>query len=194
MERIFDPFFTTKAAGEGTGMGLSVVYGIVMSYGGDILVESVPGRGTTFSIYLPQLPTNVEIEDVDEQPLVGGNERILLVDDEEGIVHVTKTLLSSLGYTVTAHTSSIDALADFREQPEEFDLIITDLTMPLMNGMTLAQELLDIRPGMPIMLISGAQENFTTETAEAIGVNASLMKPFLTHELSNQIRTLLDKK
>lgn len=194
MERIFDPFFTTKAAGEGTGMGLSVVYGIVMSYGGDILVESVPGRGTTFSIYLPQLPTNVESEEVDEQPLVGGSERILLVDDEEGIVHVTKTLLVSLGYTVTAHTSSIDALADFRAQPEQYDLVITDLTMPLMNGMTLAQELLDTRPELPIMLVSGAQENFTAETAEAIGVDASLMKPFLTHELSNQIRTLLDKK
>jgi CheY-like chemotaxis protein len=192
MERIFDPFFTTKAAGEGTGMGLSVVYGIVMSYGGDILVESVPGRGTTFSIYLPLLPANVESEVESEPPLVGGTERILLVDDEESIVNVTKTLLVSLGYTVTAYTSSLDALAEFNEQPNDFDLVITDLTMPQMNGMALAQELLDIRPGMPIMLVSGAQENFTVETAEAIGVDASLMKPFLTHELSTRIRALLD--
>lgn len=192
MERIFDPFFTTKAAGEGTGMGLSVVYGIVMSYGGDILVESVPGRGTTFSIYLPQLPTKIESEEKSEPPLVGGTERILLVDDEESIVHVTKTLLVSLGYSVTAHTSSLNALADFKEQPDDFELIITDLTMPEMNGMALAQEVLEIRPGMPIMLVSGAQENFTVETAEAIGVDASLMKPFLTHELSTHIRELLD--
>ena len=192
VERIFDPFFTTKAAGEGTGMGLSVVYGIVMSYGGDIVVESTPGKGTTFAIYLPQLPANENNEEPVDEPLVGGNERILLVDDEVGIVQVTETLLTSLGYTVTTHTSSAAALDDFRAQPEQFDMVITDLTMPDMNGMTLAHELMKIRPGLPIMLISGAQENFATEIAEAIGVDASLMKPFLAHELSSKIRKLLN--
>jgi CheY-like chemotaxis protein len=194
IERIFDPFFTTKAQGEGTGMGLSVVYGIVMSYGGDILVESVPGKGTTFSIYLPQVATGGESEEVKDEPLVGGHEHILLVDDEEAIVNVAETLLEGLGYEVTAHTSSMDALASFREQPEEYDLVITDLTMPQMNGIVLSQELLEIHPGLPILLISGAHENFTMETARAIGVDASLMKPFLTHELANRIREMLDRE
>jgi signal transduction histidine kinase/CheY-like chemotaxis protein len=192
MERIFDPFFTTKSAGEGTGMGLSVVYGIVMGYGGDILVESVPGAGTTFSIYLPELPVQSESREMGERLLVGGDEHILLVDDEEGIVQVTKTLLTSLGYSVTDYTSSLEALANFSLQPNHFDLVITDLTMPQMNGVSLSEEILAIRPGTPIMLISGAQENFTKETAVAIGVDASLMKPFQAHELSSRIRYLLD--
>lgn len=192
MERIFDPFFTTKAAGEGTGMGLSVVYGIVMSYGGDILVESVPGKGTTFAIYLPELPTNAESNEVNEPPLVGGSERILLIDDEESIVHVTHTLLVSLGYTVTPYTNSLEALEHFREGFNHYDLVITDLTMPHMNGLALAHEMLEIRPGLPILLISGAQEKYTGEAADALGIDASLMKPFLTHELASRIRFLLD--
>jgi CheY-like chemotaxis protein len=190
MERIFDPFFTTKAAGQGTGMGLSVVYGIVMSYGGDILVESVPGHGTTFSIYLPELPASAENEEESHPPLTGGTERILLVDDEEGIVHVTETLLSSLGYAVTVYTSSKDALESFRQHPNHFDLVITDLTMPEMDGLALSKKLREIRTDLPILLISGAHENVTTETAAAIGVDISLMKPFLTHELSSRIRQL----
>jgi CheY-like chemotaxis protein len=194
LERIFDPFFTTKAAGEGTGMGLSVVYGIVMSYGGDILVQSTPGSGTTFSIYLPQLPTNAEREEASHPPLIGGSEHILLVDDEEGIIHVVQTLLQSLGYTVTAYTSSPDALAHFRRHPDDFELVITDLTMPKMNGMTLAQAILELRPGLPILLISGAHESFTREYAQAMGVDVLLMKPFLAHELAGKIRDLLDAK
>ncbi len=192
MERIFDPFFTTKVAGEGTGMGLSVVYGIVMSYGGDILVESVLGKGTTFSIYLPELSTITESDEMSASPLVGGTERILLVDDEEGIVHVTETLLVSLGYMVTSYINSMDALIHIRQQPNQFDLVITDLTMPHMDGMTLAQEVLALRPGLPILLISGAHEKFTAEVAAANGVDASIMKPFLTNELATRIRYLLD--
>jgi CheY-like chemotaxis protein len=194
MERIFDPFFTTKAAGEGTGMGLSVVYGIVMSYGGDITVDSAPGKGTTFSIYLPQLATVLEGEENASSPLTGGNERILLVDDEEGIVHVTKTLLESIGYHVTAYTSSVEALANFQLHAYEFDLVITDLTMPQMNGVAFAKALLGIRPNLPILLVSGAHENFTAENAHELGVDASLMKPYLATELSTRIRYLLDAK
>lgn len=194
MERIFDPFFTTKAAGEGTGMGLSVVYGIVMSYGGDISVESAPGKGTTFSIYLPELETVAEGEEGNGESLAAGSESILLVDDEEGIVHVTKTLLESLGYAVSAHTSSVEAFADFQKHVHEFDLVITDLTMPQMNGVALAKALLNLRPELPILLVSGAHENFTAENAHELGVDASLMKPFLATELSSRIRHLLDPK
>ncbi|MCC6455552.1 MAG: response regulator [Caldilineaceae bacterium] len=194
LERIFDPFFTTKAAGEGTGMGLSVVYGIVMSYGGDIVVKSTPGNGSSFSIYLPQLPTNGEGEETRQTPLTGGTERILLVDDEEGIVHVAQTLLTSLGYTVIGCASSLEAFEHFRGHPDDFDLVITDLTMPKMNGMMLAHAIRELRPALPILLISGAHESLTAEHARASGVNGLLTKPFLAHELAGKIRDLLDAK
>lgn len=193
IERIFDPFFTTKPAGEGTGMGLSVVYGIVMGYGGDILVESEVGKGSTFSIYLPELPENHHAEQQDDKLSVGGTERILLLDDEEGIVQVTQMLLSSLGYQVTAHTKSAEALADFRAEPQAYDLVITDLTMPHMDGITFAKAVRAIRQDVPIMLISGTHETLNQETAEALNIDTSLMKPFQTQELSLRIRHLLDR-
>ena len=193
MERIFDPFFTTKPAGEGTGMGLSVVYGIVRGYGGAVMVESVPGEGTTFSIYLPELHAESESVLANLPELAGGNEHILLVDDEESIVQVTRTLLTELGYQVAAHSNSLDALAHFRAQPTTFDLVITDLTMPQVSGITLAQAVLALRPEIPILLISGAQENLTAGVAEAVGIDAALTKPFLAHELAARVRSLLDK-
>ena len=191
MERIFDPFFTTKPAGEGTGMGLSVVYGLVMSDGGDITVDSVPGKGTTFSIYFPQLATVAINERVTSEDLVGGTERILLVDDEEGIVHVTKTILNGLGYNVMAYTSSVEALAHFREQPDQVDLVITDLTMPQMGGVALAEAMLEIQPNLPVLMMSGGHESIALETAQAAGITL-LMKPFLTRDLATKVRRLID--
>ena len=191
MEHIFDPFFTTKAAGEGTGMGLSVVYGIVMGYDGDITVDSTPGRGSTFQIHLPQISDVAESEATAPTPLSGSNKHILLVDDEEPIVRVTKVVLQSLGYTVTDHINSVAALADFRERPEQFDLVITDLTMPRMTGIALAQALHDIRPDLPILLVSGAHEMLQSETAETAGVRDTLMKPFLMSDLAKKAHRLL---
>ena len=191
MEHIFDPFFTTKAAGEGTGMGLSVVYGIVMSYEGEITVASTPGQGSTFQIYLPQVPAVAEIEEAATRLIAGGNKHILLVDDEESIVRVTKVVLQSMGYTVTDHTSSEAAFAEFSQRPELFDLVITDLTMPRITGMALAQALHDIRPGLPILLISGANEMPHTETAETAGIRDTLTKPFLMSDLATKVHRLL---
>jgi nitrogen-specific signal transduction histidine kinase/CheY-like chemotaxis protein len=145
MERIFEPFFTTKGIGEGTGMGLAVVHGIVTSYGGAIMVKSAPGCGTTFTIYLPRLDQAVEDEAALPEPIPAGSGGcILLVDDDEGLVRLGREVLALLGYDVVAYTSSREALEAFRAAPERYDLVITDQTMPQMTGETLTQELRDI--------------------------------------------------
>ncbi len=191
MEHIFDPFFTTKAAGEGTGMGLSVVYGIVMSHDGDITVESAPGQGSSFQIYFPQIVGVTASEAGAPLEISGGNKQLLLVDDEESIVRVTKMVLENLGYTVTDFTDSVAALAEFRQQPDRFDLVITDLTMPAMTGNALAQAVHDLRPDVPILLVSGAHETLQNEATEISGKLDTLMKPFLMSELAKKVHRLL---
>jgi len=192
LDRIFDPFFTTKKPGEGTGLGLSVVYGIVKSYGGAITVQSEVGKGTDFNMYLPML-TEVETEQEakDETPIPGGKERILFVDDEAALVELTIGTLSALGYEVTGRTSSLEALELFRTLPDSFDLVITDMTMPNMTGSELAQQLMRLRPDIPVILCTGFSEAMTHEKARAIGVREFIMKPIVQRQIAEAIRRAL---
>ena len=193
MERIFDPFFTTKEPGEGTGMGLAVVHGIVKSHGGAITVHNDPGEGTTFHVYLPRLESPTEPEEaLTAEPAPRGKERILFVDDEEQLVRMGQRMLERLGYSVTARTSSVEALEAFRAQPEKFDLVITDQTMPNMTGVELARELMRIRPDIPVILITGFSEAVTLEKAGRMDIREYIMKPVLLRDLGKAIRRVLD--
>ncbi|MGA2333113.1 MAG: PAS domain S-box protein [Syntrophales bacterium] len=195
MDRIFDPFFTTKKPGEGTGLGLSVVYGIVKSYGGAITVTSEVGKGTGFNVYLPLLTGVEDKEEANvEEPVPRGNERILFVDDEAALVQLATSILSGLGYEVTGRTSSPEALQVFRNRPDSFDLVITDMTMPNMTGSELAQQLMRIRPDIPVILCTGFSEEVTQEKARAIGVREFIMKPIVRRQIAEAIRRALDKK
>jgi len=196
MEKMFEPYFTTKKKGEGTGLGLSVVYGIVHSYGGHISVYSDLGKGSIFKIYLPVLESSgLGADEVvaDQAPLPRGSERILAVDDEETIFTLEKNVLEGLGYKVTALGSSREALERFTESPGSFDLVITDMTMPEMNGTELAREILAIRPGIPIILCTGFSEAVNEEKAKALGIKAYVMKPVLIRDLAQVVRKVLDE-
>ncbi len=193
LERMFDPFFTTKPIGEGSGMGMAVVHGIVTSHGGAIAVDSVVGKGTKMEIFLPAVPATVLEGLGDQSPIPVGRETILFVDDEETIVHLGKELLNQLGYTVEVHTSSPEALQHFRQDPQRFDLVITDQTMPLLTGESLARELLRIRPDLPIILCTGFSHTMSAEKAKALGIQAYLMKPLAIRDLAPIVRHVLDK-
>ncbi len=192
VERIFEPYFTTKKAGEGTGLGLSVVHGIVRSHGGDIVVHSEPGKGTTFEVFLPLIQEEVEQEVEDTEDLPTGHERVLLVDDEQALALMGKQMLESVGYTVETRTSSVEALELFRMKPGHFDLVVTDLTMPNLTGRELAREIKALRPDMPIVLCTGFSELVTEERAQALGIAALITKPVLKSKLARTVRTALD--
>jgi two-component system cell cycle sensor histidine kinase/response regulator CckA len=192
MNRIFDPFFTTKPQGEGTGLGLSVVYRIVKSHGGSIAVESEVGRGSTFDVYLPRTPEAECEDDRNKAPASGGSEHILFVDDETVLVDMGERMLSALGYRVTAVANGPDALAIFREKPGDFDLVITDMTMPGMTGAELSREILNIKPGFPIILCTGFSEIISEGGAKAMGIRRFLMKPVFLDTLAGEIRTVID--
>jgi PAS domain S-box-containing protein len=196
MGRIFEPYFTTKDIGKGTGMGLSIVHGIVKSYGGDVTVESEAGIGTSFHVYLPLVEGDEDIlETVKELgQLPTGTERILFVDDEKGGIDAIQPMLEKLGYKVTARTSSIEALEAFRNNPQRFDLVITDMTMPNMTGKDLAKELMSIRPDVPIILCTGFSEKIDERRAEEMGIRAYVMKPIAMRQIANTIREVLDNK
>lgn len=191
MERIFDPFFTTKGAGEGTGLGLAVVYGIVKNYGGAITVYSEQGKGTAFHILLPRIEGEVIPEAEISEPLPTGNERILFVDDEKSLLQMGQKMLERLGYQVFPCSDSVRALDLFREKPDEFDLVITDQTMPGMTGTELASELLRIRPDIPIILCTGFSQLVNQEKAELMGIREFVMKPIVKHEIAKAIRKAL---
>ena len=176
IQRIFDPYFTTKGPGEGTGLGLAVVHGIVKNHGGAIRVFSEPDQGTVFHVYIPALESVEPVETEPSPALPGGSERILLVDDEEALAKALQKMLETLGYQVTAVTGSREALEIFRGQPEAFDLVITDYTMPKMTGADLAREILKIRSNLPIILSTGFSERLDEEGAAA-GISALIMKP-----------------
>lgn len=194
LNRIFDPYFTTKEQGHGTGLGLSVVHGIVKSYEGAISVRSEPWKGATFEVLLPRVESKPDIESENSPVLLRGSESILFVDDEEGLVMVTGKMLENLGYQVTSRTSSIEALHAFRAQPHKFDLIITDQTMPQMTGASLAKEILSIRPDIPIILCTGYSEILNLEKAQALGIRELLMKPLVVSQVAETIRQVLDGK
>ncbi len=194
-ERIFDPYFTTKEKGKGTGLGLAVVHGIVKDHGGHISAYSEPGKGSTFHVYFPRIKSAHEpLEAAATEPLPGGKEHILLVDDEETIVNTGKELLETLGYTVTPVLDSREALRMFQAQPELYDLLITDMSMPHMTGVELARKALGIKPALPIILCTGFSELITAETAKEIGIRKFLMKPVLRRDMANAVREALDER
>jgi PAS domain S-box-containing protein len=193
MERIFDPFFTTKEVYEGTGMGLPVVYGIVKSYGGAITVDSEPGKGATFTVFFPKIDVGEQLQAEPAETLPTGNERILVVDDEEVITDSLRQTLESLCYNVDARTSSIEALEVFRARSDNFDLVITDQTMPNMTGEMLAKELMIIRSDIPIILCTGFSEMISEAKSKAIGICGFVMKPIVISELAKAVRKVLDE-
>jgi len=193
LPRIFDPFFTTKDKGKGTGMGLAVVHGIVQSHGGEIFATSELGKGAVFRVLLPAIEYQQEIESISENSIPGGSERILFVDDEPDLTKTSKKNLESLGYDVVVRNSSRDALELFKSLPHEFDLVITDMTMPNMTGDALAKELLSIRPDLPIILCTGFSANIDEEKAAAMGIRAFVSKPVLKGEIATTIREVLDR-
>ena len=190
---IFEPYFTTKSAGEGTGLGLSVVHGIVESYGGKITAESELGNGTVFTIFLPITKKSDANHPHAPQNLPRGSERILFLDDEITLARMGSQMLSSLGYSVTERTSSIEALELFRSKPNDFDLVITDMTMPNLTGDRLAVELMKIRPDTPVILCTGYSRKLSDETVRQIGIKALTYKPIAMVELSKMVRKVLDE-
>ncbi len=195
MDKIFDPYFTTKEQGKGTGLGLAVVYGIVKELKGDIKILSEVGKGTTINIYLPLTGASVEVSSpaAAAQTFPTGSERILLVDDEAMIIEMETLMLEELGYQVTSRLSSIEALELFKTNPQAYDLVITDLTMPQMTGDHLSKEIIAVNPAMPIIICSGYGEMIGSAQAKAIGIKMLLKKPTTIAEMSQKVRMVLDE-
>ena len=192
IDSVFEPYFTTKGVGEGTGMGLAMVHGIVETYGGKIYVNSQLDKGTTFSVYLPTTQTDEKHHSGDIATLPSGAEHILVVDDELPIAKITCRTLERLGYKVTVRTSSVEALELFRARPEDFDLIITDMAMPNMTGADLAVELIAARPDIPVILCTGYSKKINDLEADKIGIKALAYKPIVKADLANTVRKVLD--
>jgi signal transduction histidine kinase len=193
LDKIFDPYFTTKPKDQGTGMGLALVHGIVKNHDGWITVYSEPGKGTSCQIYLPQFVATPcqPREDIDgEIPM--GTEKILLVEDEALVARMQGRLLESLGYTVTLETDPLRALQLFSAAPDSYDLVLTDMTMPRMNGASLIQNILNIRPEIPVILCTGFSEMVNEAKARALGVKAFVMKPLARKSIAKLVRTTLD--
>jgi PAS domain S-box-containing protein len=192
MESLFEPFFTTKEPGKGTGLGLSTVYGIVKNYGGVITVDSELGKGSIFNVYFPISKKRTEAIPLKAEALPTGTERILFIDDEAPIAKMGSQILEHLGYSVTARTSSVEALELFRSKPNNFDLVITDMTMPNMGGDKLAIELMKIRSDIPVIICTGYNKKISEETALEIGIKAFAYKPIVKADLAKTVRKVLD--
>lgn len=192
-DRIFDPYFTTKGIGKGSGMGLAVVHGIVKSHDGAISVDSEFEKGTAFNIYFPVVDDEFFPKTATDEDIKTGKESILFVDDEKSLVNLMSQMLKRLGYRVEATTTPSDALEIFNANPDKFDLVITDLTMPGMTGDRLAKEILAIRPKMPIILCSGFSDKIEGVKAKESGIRAFIMKPVVIREMADTIRTVLDQ-
>ncbi len=190
--KIFDPFFTTKEIGKGTGLGLAVVHGIIKQHNGEMSVESKPGEGTVFHLYLPVVEKETQVESDSGKNVQYGSERILVVDDEAEVVVMLQRMLEILGYTVTSFASSVDALNAFKAAPDDFDLLLTDMTMPEMTGKALTKEILAIRPDFPVILCTGFSESIDEDKAKALGVREYILKPILRNQLAATVRKVFD--
>jgi len=196
-KRIFEPYFTTKERGKGTGMGMALAHGIVKSHGGMITVASKVGKGSIFKVYFPAIEKDAISEQLEEKIDLlpnGRNESILVVDDEEVIVEIQKSMLEQLGYRVVAKTDSLDALREFQADPDAFDLLITDQTMPLLTGSELSAQLLQIKPDLAIILCTGYSTMVSEEKAKEIGVSKFIMKPVAKDDLATSVREVLDTR
>jgi CheY-like chemotaxis protein len=193
MNRIFDPFFTTKEVGKGTGLGLSVVHGAVAAHQGLIRVESAPGEGSTFEIFLPCQNLELEEAELDETaPLpVGNGRRVLVVDDEPMLASLGRQLLEGMGFLVESYTASREALDRVSGNPGDFDLIMTDQTMPGITGLELARRVREITPDLPVLLTTGYSEILTGKRLEQAGVRQVLTKPFNRRDLGRAIAEVL---
>lgn len=194
VKRIFDPYFTTKKQGEGTGLGLSVVHGIVAGMQGVIKVYSEPGEGTTFQVYLPCIEADPDLNDHTVDVLPRGSETILLVDDEEYVLDMTRELMEKLGYTVASRTSGVEALQAFQANPQRFDLVVTDQTMPKLTGIDLAAKIKALRSDIPVILCSGFSAGIAQQKLGTASVQTLLNKPVLKHELAAAVRNTLDNQ
>jgi CheY-like chemotaxis protein len=190
-EHLFEPFFTTKGVGEGTGLGLAVVHGIVTNHSGAITVVSTPCQGTTFTIYLPRIDTSAATAEPTETSVPEGRERILFIEDEARLAMLWQTVLTRLGYEVVTYTDSVEALQAFRAAPECFDLVITDHSMPRMTGEVLSYELRRLRQDIPIILCTGLSHMMALEKAQRLGVDDVCLKPLRLRDLSGMIRRVL---
>ena len=193
LERIFDPYFTTKDVGKGSGLGLAVVHGIVKRHNGAVTVRSEAGKGSQFDVYIPALEAGVVETVLTGQVLPTGTERILLIDDEEILLEMETQILSRLGYKVTPETSSVQALEIFRSRPAEFDLIITDYTMPGLTGIDLSNAARRVQTDIPIILATGFSEKVTEETAVDLGLEL-IGKPFGMKQIAELVRKVLDRQ
>ena len=193
IERIFEPYFTTKQKGEGTGLGLAVVHGIVASYGGTIRVHSDLGKGSTFHVYLPSIEAKQQHEADNVKSVPTGSERILFIDDELSIAELATQMLERLGYEVVSHTDSLEGLALFRARPNDFDLIITDMTMPKMTGLELAREIRNIHSDIPLILCTGFSDLITEDRLRALGITEVVNKPILKKDMAKAIRRVIDR-
>jgi CheY-like chemotaxis protein len=194
MSRIFEPFFTTKGPNEGTGLGLSVVHGIMQGHEGAVTVYSQPGEGTTFHLYFPTVEGEVLALETDAAPIPRGNgERILFVDDEEPLVLLTQRILVQLGYVVEARALVMDGLDLVRARPDRFDLVITDMTMPVMSGIEFAQRLAQLRPDLPVILTTGYPGGLKLEQIRAMGIRELLAKPPTIRALGTAVHRVLNE-
>jgi PAS domain S-box-containing protein len=192
LSKIFEPYFTTKPVGDGSGMGLSTVFGIVSNHGGNITVESFPGKGSTFKVYLPKTRSGVPKTKEENTNARGGNERILYIDDEDALCTISKVILSNAGYFVTTFSDSTKALEAFKASPQIFDLVITDQTMPGITGYELSKEMLAIRNDVPIILCTGYSKTIDESIASYAGVKFFCMKPLRKYDLLSKVREALD--
>ncbi len=196
LSKIFEPYFTTKEIGEGTGLGLALVHGIVQGHNGHIMVASEPGKGATFHVFLPRLdrasaasatlPEDTEAE--------RGHEHILIVDDEQNIIRIAREILEDSGYQVSAHRTGTGALEQFQRQPDKFDLLITDMAMPGMSGVDLARQVMELKPSMPVILCSGHSDMVNRDQALAMGISAYVAKPYFMSEMLRTIRSVLNRR